>query len=117
MSTLTLKPRVSEKAYAASKATNTYVFNVPLSANKLTIAEAVSTQFGVTVEDVHVAVIKGKTKQSYRKRSRPVSGKRVDVKKAYVRLKTGDKLNIFGEEEKAEKQAEKATKKSKKESK
>lgn len=110
MKTMALKPRVSEKAYAQSLANNTYLFNVPMDANKLTVAKAVAEQFSVTVEDVRVVVMKGKTKQSYRKGRRPVSGRRADVKKVYVTLKDGDKINIFGEEEKDKKKTDKATK-------
>lgn len=103
MNSLALVPRMSEKAYAESQAHNTYVFVVPLTANEQMVAAAVTSQFKVAVEDVRTAVIKGKAKKSYRKGARPVSGKRADFKKAYVRVKAGDKINIFGEEEKADK--------------
>lgn len=105
--TMALKPRLSEKAYAQSLAQNTFVFGVPITANKLTVADAVAAQFEVTVEEVRIVVVKGKTKQSYRKGRRPVAGKRADVKKAYVRLKDGDTINIFGEPE--DKKADKDT--------
>jgi large subunit ribosomal protein L23 len=113
--TITLKPRMSEKTYALYGAENTFVFVVPSSANKLTVAQAVASQFGVTVEKVRIVIEKGKTKQSYQKRNRPVSGKRSDRKKAYVRLKAGDSIPIFAaieeEEKKAKKAEEKAAKK------
>ncbi len=99
----TLVPRMSEKAYAQSLKSNTYVFVVPLQANEHVVATAVATQFKVTVEDVRTVVVKGKTKKSYRKGTRPVVGKRADFKKAYVRVKAGDSINIFGEEEKTDK--------------
>lgn len=105
--TMALKPRLSEKAYAQSLEQNTFVFGVPITANKLTVASAVAAQFEVTVEEVRIVVVKGKTKQSYRKGRRPVAGKRADVKKAYVRLKAGDTINIFGEPE--DKKADKDT--------
>jgi len=116
--TMALKPRMSEKAYASSKMNNTYVFQVPSDANKLTVAAAVAVQFGVVVEDVRMAVAKGKTKKSYKKGGKPTVGKRTDIKKAFVRIKTGDKINIFGDVEEAEKAAEaKAEKDAKKTSK
>lgn len=108
--TMALKPRMSEKAYAQSVAGNTYVVVVPMTANKLTVADAIVAQFGVTVEDVRIVVAKGKTKQSYRKGRRPVAGKRADFKKAYIRLKAGDSINIFGDEDKAEEKATKTDK-------
>jgi large subunit ribosomal protein L23 len=113
--TITLKPRMSEKTYALYGAENTFVFVVPSSANKLTVAQAVASQFGVTVEKVRIVIEKGKAKQSYQKRNRPVAGKRSDRKKAYVRLKAGDSIPIFAaieeEEKKAKKAEEKAAKK------
>jgi large subunit ribosomal protein L23 len=95
MKTLALQPRMSEKAYAASLNLNTYVFTVPISANKALVSAAVAEQFSVTVEDVRLAVVKGKSKKSYKKRARPVDGKRANTKKAYVRLKAGDSIAIF----------------------
>lgn len=97
--TMTLKPRVSEKAYAQSQAANVYVFQVPADANKLTIAEAVESQFGVTVLAVNIANIKGKVKTSYRKRGGRTSGARADIKKAYVTVKQGDTIPVFASEE------------------
>lgn len=121
--TMPLKPRMSEKAYAQSHAINTFVFDVPKTANKLEVAKAVENQFKVKVEHVKVLVAKGKTARSIRigGTRKNVSGKRVDVKKAYVRLKEGDTIPIFASideaEEKAKKAEAKAAKKQKKESK
>lgn len=113
--TMFLKPRISEKTYALSLARNTYVVDVPGDANKDTVAKAVTSQFGVTVETVNIINVKGKTKRTVRKGGRPVAGKRSDVKKAYVTLKEGDKLPFFVE---AEAEEEKKTDaKDKKESK
>lgn len=112
MKTLALKPRMSEKAYATSQDLNTYVFVVPTSANKAVVSAAVTEQFKVTVEDVRLAVVKGKSKKSYKKRSRPVTGHRADMKKAYVRLKAGDNIPIFeAMEEPKETMVQKAVKK------
>jgi len=104
-----LVPRMSEKAYAESLNNNTYVFVVPMNANEHTVASAVTAQFAVGVEDVRTVIVKGKVKKSYRKGARPVTGKRADFKKAYVRVKAGDSINIFGEEDakKAKKSEEK----------
>jgi len=95
MKTMPLRPRMSEKAYASSQDFNTYVFDVPTSANKASVSSAVAEQFNVTVEDVRLAVVKGKAKKSYRKRARPVVGHRAKSKKAYVRIKAGDNIAIF----------------------
>ncbi len=123
MKELTLKPRISEKAYGLSQSpeAKTYVFVVPLSANKHSIARAISAQYEVTVTDVRTTISKGKAKMTYRKGSRPQAGQRSDIKKAYVTLKAGDTLPLFieeaAEEAKAAKEAEKAVKKSAKEKK
>lgn len=113
MTQLTLKPRMSEKAYGLSMIADTYVFEVPLSANKNTIAKAVEEQFKVSVVNVRTARAKGKVKLSYQKRNRPIKGKRADVKRAYVQLKEGDKLPFFEipEEDKSEKKTDKKEKK------
>ena len=103
-----LKPRLSEKAYAHSQTGNVYVFLVPGSANKHTVASAVTVQFEVTVESVNMANVKGKVKRTIRKGSRPGLGQRSDMKKAYVTVKAGDNIPIFAAEEEAEKEAEKA---------
>lgn len=123
MKNLTIIPRISEKAYAVSQAAGvkTYVFVVPTDANKHMIARAVGEQYEVTVTSVRTVTHKGKVKQSYRKGSRPIAGKRSDIKKAYVTLKAGDSLPLFddiaAEEEKQTKAEEKAAKKAKKETK
>jgi len=116
--TMILTPRLSEKAYGASQAQNTFVFDVPKDANKHSVARAVTAQYEVAVENVNIVVVKGKTKRTVRKGGRATPGRQNDVKKAYVRLKEGDTLPIFaGVEEAAEKQervaelAEKATEK------
>ncbi len=118
---ITLKPRMTEKTYAMSQLNNTYVFDVPKSANKLQVADAVASQFEVTVENVRIVVAKGKSKVSYRKRSRGVVGKRADIKKAYVSVKEGDTIPVFAAIEEAEakekKAEEKAAKKASKENK
>ena len=92
---ITLKPRQSEKAYQQSVDLNRYVFDVPMNVNKQMIAEAVSKQFNVTVEDVRVIRLKGKAKRTVRKNARPVAGRQSDVKKAYVRIKAGETIPIF----------------------
>lgn len=95
MSFLNIQPRISEKSYILSQSNNVYIFDVPLSANKLQIADAVSAQYKVTVEDVRTSVVKGKAKKTSRKRSQPIKGSRSDSKKAYVTLKSGDKIDVF----------------------
>lgn len=95
---VSLRPRLSEKSVAASEK-GVHVFDVPGNANKQVVKEAVQDQYKVTVTEVRTATIKGKVKRSARKRQRPVSGQRSDVKKAYVTLKKGDRITVFPEAE------------------
>lgn len=127
-----LLPRLSEKAVAVA-ANGTYVFVVPSDANKHSVARAVEAQFDVTVSDVNISVLKGKSKRTIsQKGRRQLKGRSSDIKKAYVSLAAGQKLPIFDaiEEEEAkqaetqekltkavEKQAEKEAKKAAKEKK
>jgi large subunit ribosomal protein L23 len=104
---LTLKPRLSEKAFAQSQG-NTYVFVVPGDANKHSVARAVEAQFDVKVADVNVLVLKGKSKRTVSKGGRRVAkGSTSDIKKAYVTLAEGNSLPIFAAEEEAEVKQEK----------
>lgn len=102
MKTLTLIPRVSEKAYASAQQ-NTYVFNVPTSFNKQQIAEAVTVQYSVTVTQVKTMIAKGKSvRYSRGKRAYPGTTTRVDYKKAYVTLAEGSRIGVFDEDAEAE---------------
>lgn len=121
---LELKPRMSEKAYALSQAHNVFVFDVPITTNKVEIARAIEAQFDVTVDTVRIIIAKGKKARSIRigaKARANVIGQRKDVKKAYVTLKEGNSIPVFAaldEQNKAEeKAAEKLAKKAKKEAK
>lgn len=108
---MTLRPRVSEKSYGMSQLRNTYVFDVPKDANRVTVAEAVSAQYDVTVTDVNILNVKGKLKRTVRKGGRAINGRRSDVKKAYVTLQAGDSLPVFAAVEEAAEQPAKKEKK------
>lgn len=96
MSTLTIIPAASEKAYASSLE-NTYVFIVPMSANKQQIIDAVEAQYNVAVKDVRTLIQNGKSMSVSRgRRARPVTVQRKDTKKAYVSLKEGS-IQLFEE--------------------
>lgn len=98
MNDLRIIPRATEKAYAASLSTNTYVFTVPLTANKQQIVAAVESQFDVTVTNIKTLVQSGKAiRYSRGKRRFPGTTHRSDSKKAYVTLKAGDTIQVFDE--------------------
>lgn len=105
---ISLKPRVSEKAYALSEHDNTYIFDVEPGANRFDVAAAVAAQFEVDVIGVRLAAVPGKSVRTYRQKGRrSIQGRRSAVRKAYVKLKEGENLPIFAavEEPKAPQEA------------
>ncbi|MHB1857102.1 MAG: 50S ribosomal protein L23 [Acidobacteriaceae bacterium] len=78
---------MTEKGLGAKETEGTLVFEVAPGATKTEVKQAVETLFKVKVEAVRTANFAGKE----RKRGR-FSGYRSDWKKAYVRLKTGQKM-------------------------
>jgi ribosomal protein L23 len=95
---LTLIPRVSEKAYAAQQ-NGTYVFNVPMDANKAKVIAALKEQYDVVATDVRFVIQNGKPVRASRgKRAQPGQALRSKRKKAYVSLAEGASLNLFNEE-------------------
>ncbi len=100
MSTLLISPRATEKAYRLVTGQNTYIFDVPMNANKQQIAEAVEAQFdGVKVASVKTVVQSGKAVRYSRGKHRyPGTTYRKDSKKAYVTLSEGA-IKVFEQEE------------------
>ncbi len=82
-------PHVSEKA-ARLAATGTYVFQVPLNAEKISIKKAVEGLYGVSVVGVRIVRIAGKPV----KRSRHPAFRRA-TKKALVTVKKGQTINMY----------------------
>lgn len=103
LSTILVTPVTTEKAYGLSQK-NVYVFNVPLSANKNEIVEAVESQYDVKINAVKTLVQSGKAIRFSRGKNRyPGTTHRSDSKKAYVTLAEGSTLALFeqpAEEEK-----------------
>ena len=102
--TISLQPHLSEKTYGQSTK-RVYVFTVEKDVNKHSVARAVEAQFDVKVKAVNVTNIDGKAKRTISvtgKRSVNSSGKRVDIKKAYVTLAEGFSLPFFAAVEDAE---------------
>lgn len=86
------RPIVTEKGVEKKDTERTLCFEVALDANKSQIKQAIETLFKVKVEEVRTASFEGKL----RRRGR-FSGYRSDWKKAYVRLKDGQKLPEYSE--------------------
>lgn len=100
-------PRVSEKTYALASQANVYVFNVPRDANKIEVKKTVESLYKVTVVDVNILNISGKTKRVVKKTGRQTKAKRSDYKKAYVTVKKGQTIPVFATEEKDAKASKK----------
>ena len=86
------RPVITEKGLNIKEAEGTLVFQVASKATKTEIKEAVQSIFKVKVDSVRTANFPGKE----RRRGRFV-GNRPDWKKAYVRLKAGEKMPEYAQ--------------------
>jgi large subunit ribosomal protein L23 len=86
------RPLVTEKGVAAKDENRTLCFEVAPEANKTEVKAAVEKLFKVKVAEVRTAGFPGKM----RRRGR-FMGYRSDWKKAYVKLKPGEKVPDFAE--------------------
>jgi large subunit ribosomal protein L23 len=86
------KPIVTEKSVDVKERHRTLCFKVHADASKVEIKEAVQTVFKVKVSSVHTSTYAGKM----RRRGRTF-GFRPDWKKAYVKLKPGEKVPEYVE--------------------
>jgi large subunit ribosomal protein L23 len=84
-----LSPLVSEKSSIIADSNGQYTFRVKTDASKREIARAVEKLFDVEVERVQVINMKGK-----QKRFGAIQGRRVNWRKAYVRLKAGNEIDF-----------------------
>ena len=84
------RPLVTEKSTMLREADNILAFEVDPNANKIQVKQAVEELFKVKVADVRLFNVPGKTKRMGR-----YEGKRRDWRKAYVRLKEGEKAPDF----------------------
>ena len=86
------RPIVTEKGVAKKEAEQTLCFEVEAGANKTQIRKAVEAVFKVKVAGVRTVTNTGKL----RRRGR-FTGFRPDWKKAYVRLKAGEKMPEYAD--------------------
>ena len=81
------RPVITEKGLGAKETEGTLVFEVAIDATKTAVKEAVEALFKVKVSTVRTANYAGKER-----RRGKFTGFRPDWKKAYVRLKAGEKM-------------------------
>jgi large subunit ribosomal protein L23 len=86
------RPIVTEKGVAKKDEERTLCFEVAADANKTQIRNAIQTLFKVKVAEVRTSITAGKLR-----RRGKFSGYRSDWKKAYVRLKAGEKMPEYAE--------------------
>jgi large subunit ribosomal protein L23 len=88
------RPLVTEKGVDAKDKYRTLCFEVHGEANKTQVKTAVEKLFKVKVAEVRTSNFEGKQKRHPRSRH---TGYRSDWKKAYVKLKAGEKVPDFAE--------------------
>lgn len=89
---IVLRPLISEKSTTLKEKNREICFEVDRAANKTEIKKAVEKLFKVRVERVRVVNLKGKTRRVGRN-----LGRTKDWKKAYVKLREGEKMIEFFE--------------------
>ena len=85
-----VRPLITEKTSAAFQDRGEYTFQVHPNATKPQIRQAIEDLFGVKVTDVWTSNQRGKEKRMGRS-----VGRRPSWKKAIVKLREGDTIEIF----------------------
>ena len=93
MPDILVRPILTEKVTKLQEIRQ-YAFEVPFSANKIDIEQAVQKKFKVVVTSVRTQRVKGKEKVQLTRRGR-FAGRKRGWKKALVTLKEGDKIDFF----------------------
>jgi large subunit ribosomal protein L23 len=86
------KPLITEKGLGVKETEQTLVFEVNAKATKTEVKEAVQQIFKVKVATVRTANFQGKER-----RRGKFAGYRPDWKKAYVKLKAGEKMPEYAQ--------------------
>jgi large subunit ribosomal protein L23 len=85
-----VRPLITEKSSAAYQDRGEYTFEVHPDASKPQIRQAIEELFGVKVTGVWTSNVRGKEKRMGR-----TTGRRPAWKKAIVKLRDGDTIEIF----------------------
>jgi large subunit ribosomal protein L23 len=84
------RPLITEKTSIAREDGRTIVFQVASAANKVDIKRAVEQLLGAKVASIRTSLAHGKVKRQGR-----FAGRRSDWKKAFVKLREGEKMPEF----------------------
>ena len=90
--TVIRRPLITEKGLGAKETEGTLVFDVAPDATKTEVKQAVEALFKVKVSAVRTANVAGKER-----RRGKYAGFRPDWKKAYVRLRSGEKMPEYAQ--------------------
>ena len=91
---ISIKPIITERATKLSEKRNCYTFRVSPDANTYQIKSLIEQLYGVKVESVNTAIIRGKNKSRWTK-SGLLKGKTNRWKKAYVTVADGQSIEFF----------------------
>jgi len=89
-----IRPIITEKTMRYMDENNVVTFEVKKGSNKILIKQAVESIFHVDVDKVNVVNVRAKTKRVGR-----YIGKTRAIRKAYVKIKAGQDIDLFGEAE------------------
>jgi large subunit ribosomal protein L23 len=84
------RPLITEKTSILREDGRTIVFQVATNANKIEIRRAIEHLLGAKVASIRTSIAHGKIKRQGR-----YAGQRPDWKKAYVKLRAGEKMPEF----------------------
>ena len=84
------RPLITEKTSILREDGRTIVFQVATGANKVEIKRAIEQLLGAKVASIRTSIAHGKIKRQGR-----FAGQRPDWKKAYVKLREGEKMPEF----------------------
>ena len=87
-----IRPIITEKSMRYMDEDNKVTFEFAKGTNKIEVARAVEHIFGVDVEKVNIMNVKPKKKRVGR-----YVGKTKAVRKAIVKIKAGQDIDLFGE--------------------
>jgi large subunit ribosomal protein L23 len=92
----TLKRPIINEKFAALNEKGVYGFVVDRQSNKIEIKKAVESMYGVNVQKVRTLNVLGKAKSRMTK-SKVLTGKTQNYKKAIVTLATGEVIDFYNE--------------------
>lgn len=90
-----IKPIISEKSFRLAKENNVYMFKTNGKMNKKDMKKYIEELFDVKVVDVKSNKRHSDIKRNYKYRTFVTADK---IKKFYVKLKDGDKIDIYKKE-------------------